>query len=326
MIKRTLVGLLIALLASACGSGDTTGDTVAGQAEPLTMEQYLVAVVNTDADSAACERLAEEEVNIEYDAEAGVAEADEEAHFRERIVRRQDCLQAGVDELAALAPPAEAVGAHDAFVGARAAYLSEWRAMVAAAGPGDFEHNFELSFGPMGATLDAYIDAVCTLQGLATSEGFEVDLHCPTVEGEAIEAPLVTVVLEDEGWSVEPSAVVEDPGTGIELAVENRTDREWFIGFVDVFAGSADDLPIVDGVIDVSRCNQIFGDDPDPSPANIGCPSATGEGEHEAEQVFPGQTHFLDAGIPTGTHVVLDFSPGGYEAGNWIVVESFGEE
>jgi hypothetical protein len=137
-------------------------------------------------------------------------------------------------------------------------------------------------------------------------------------------ASQVIVTIDGVGLHVEPDDVVQGPAEGIQVLVVNDTNEPQQVVFVSIFAGSPDDLPVVDGLVDVSRCNQIFGDegDDDPSPATFGCFGHLGEATPvEVVQLDPGETLPLDDGVPPGAHLIIDHRPGGYEQGRYAVFE-----
>lgn len=145
-----------------------------------------------------------------------------------------------------------------------------------------------------------------------------------TTTSSVFAASQVIVTIDEGGLRVEPADVVRGPAEGVELLVVNDTDEPLQIVFLSILAGSPDDLPVVDGNVDVSRCNQIFGDadEEDPSPATFGCFGHLGEATPiEIVQMSPGETLPLDDGVLAGVHVIVDHRSGGYEEGRYAAFE-----
>ncbi len=134
----------------------------------------------------------------------------------------------------------------------------------------------------------------------------------------------MVVTIDGAEFSVEPADVVQGPAGGVQVLVVNDTDDPKQVVFISIIAGSPDDLPVVDGLVDVSRCNQIFGDpdEENPSPASFGCFGHLGEATPiEVVQVNTGETLPVDDGVPAGIHLIIDHRMGGYEEGRYAVFE-----
>lgn len=138
------------------------------------------------------------------------------------------------------------------------------------------------------------------------------------------EASQVIVTIDEATLRVEPGEVVVGPPGGFQLLVVNDTTEPQQVVFVSIIAGSPDDLPVVEGLVDVSRCNQIFGDEEEenPSPATFGCFGRLGEASPIVVfQLRAGETLPLDEGVPPGVHLIIDHRPGSYESGRYVAVE-----
>jgi hypothetical protein len=336
----------MALIASSCGSSEatpatdpaasidttttTTTTSVAGEGteapstEPpaLTLDEYLVAIINANADAGACGMKAEEDFNNAPAPDQEPTEAEAVEGGKEYFAGQLGCQQSAIDAIAALRPPPEAVAAHTDLVAARRAHLAASRAEIDAAVTMDEITRAVVEPDP--AVIEAFgnwSDACLALEDVATSNGIDATLDCP-VPPTNQEPVQVTVFIDGDEWLVEPSGIIQDNGAGIAINVENRDDAVHQVMQVDIFSGSPSELPIVDGVLDTGRCNvSSDGEDPTPPPAYFGCPWLTGEGAtvvfHELE---PGDSVNLEGGAGPATIVVLDYLTGAYEAGRYVAV------
>ena len=165
----------LALIAASCSNdstsqpdpaapGDTTMTTTstsiapgtqASTAEPagLTLDDYLVAIINADADVGACGQKAEEDFNAQRDDDERT-EAEAVAGSKEYFRGQLDCQQGAVDAIAALQPPPEAAAAHADLVAARRAWQAAARAETDEAETMD-EINRSI-FEPGPAVVEAY--------------------------------------------------------------------------------------------------------------------------------------------------------------------------
>jgi hypothetical protein len=199
----------VVLIASSCGSSDTTlatdpvpettttttTTTVAAQGtedpatQPsvLTLDDYLVAVINANADAGACGVKAEEDFNNAQnsaprpDREPTEAEAVEGG--KEYFAGQFGCQQTATDAIAALQPPTEAVTAHADLVAARQANLAAGRAEMDAAETMDEMTRAVVEPGlAVIETYENWVRACGALQDIATSSGIDADLDCPMLE------------------------------------------------------------------------------------------------------------------------------------------------
>lgn len=158
-----------------------------------------------------------------------------------------------------------------------------------------------------------------------TSPSTSTTIAAPTTTTSlAVDASQVIVTLDTAGFTVQPADVVRGPAGGVQLLIVNQTAVVEQVVFISIFAGSPDDLPVVDGLVDVSRCNQIFGgeDEDNPSPATFGCFGHLGEASPiEVVQIAAGETLPLDDGVQPGVHLIVDHQPGSYEAGRYVAFE-----
>jgi hypothetical protein len=196
----------LALIASSCASSEatpaadpvddttttTTTTSVAEEAteapatEPsaLSLDDYLVAVINANADAGACGMKAEEDFN---NAQAAAQPADHEPTEAEAVEGGKEyfagqlgCQQIANDAIAALQPPPETVAAHADLVAARQASLAVGRAEIDAAETLDEITKAVVEPGP--AVIEAYLNwslACLALEAIATSNGIDATLDCP---------------------------------------------------------------------------------------------------------------------------------------------------
>ena len=198
----------VALIASSCGSSDatpatdpvpettittttTTTTSVAGQGtedpatqpSALTLDDYLVAVINANADAGACGVKAEEDFNNAPRPDREPTEAEAVEGGKEYFAGQFGCQQTAIDAIAALQPPTEAVTAHADLVAARQANLAAGRAEMDAAETIDEVTRAVVEPGP--AVIETYgnwVRACGALQDIATSSGIDADLDCPMLE------------------------------------------------------------------------------------------------------------------------------------------------
>ena len=198
----------VALIASSCGSSDatpatdpvpetttttttTTTTSVAAQGtedpatEPsaLTLDDYLVAVINANDDAGACGVKAEEDFNNAPRPDREPTEAEAVEGGKEYFAGQFGCQQTAIDAIAALQPPPEAVAAHADLVAARQANLAVGRAEMDAAETMDEMTRAVVEPGPaVIETYENWVRACGALQDIATSSGIDADLDCPMLE------------------------------------------------------------------------------------------------------------------------------------------------
>ena len=203
----------VALIAASCGSSDptptpdpvaavettttttTTSVTREGTEDPaadpagLTFDEYLVAVINANADAGECGEQAEIDFNAAQPADYEPTEADVEGG-KEYFAGQFGCKQIADDAIAALQPPPEAAAAHADLVAARHVHLTASRAEMEAAETMDEITRAFVEPGP--AVIEAYGNwstACGALQDVATSNGIDADLECPFLNVDAVDMP-----------------------------------------------------------------------------------------------------------------------------------------
>jgi hypothetical protein len=227
------------------------------------------------------------------------------------------------DAIAALEPSAEAAAAHADLVESRATHLTALRAAFDNGETAD--DYFRLLFEPPPDVIAAFAiwgDACIALEAVAKSNSVDAELSCPVPPPGAVTP--VTVFVDVSEWLAEPEGVLQDEGSGVEITIVNSDDAPHRPVIIFLFSGSSSTLPIVDGVLDLSRCNVVFNEeDPSPPPAYFGCeyPTSLGDNVRAVEELAPRDSVQVMVGSGGGTLVVLDYLPGAYEAGHFVVLE-----
>jgi hypothetical protein len=156
-----------------------------------------------------------------------------------------------------------------------------------------------------------------TLEQLGNRAGYSVDLGCPR---EPVEEVAVDVLVGGP-WQALPNPLAETDGD-IRLTLTNVGDESIRPVVISVFEGDPTNLPIVDGVVDLSLSGIT---DPDSDFASFGVayPDVLGEGDSKVGDVptlAPGET--ADATMFGGSEVIviIDYRQGEFEAGNYLVI------
>jgi len=232
------------------------------------------------------------------------------------------------DVLDAVDAPNGFESAHQDYVNSFRNYFSYVREQVA--GFGDLDELFEFFnaiFDPL-AELPAgheerwlaVVDSCRSLVDLGSDAGFRTDLGCPSPPEEPI---AIDVQIGDE-WSATPNPL--PVGDGLVLMTITNTGSDVIRPVVvQIFGGDPFDLPVVDGVVDLSRDGEF---DPSSGFASFGIGYAgldqvfvdefgvTGE----PPELLPGES--VEAVIwSEETMVVFDYRPGEFEAGAHVVIE-----
>lgn len=158
----------------------STADDAAAEPAVLTLDAYLVAVINADADVGTCGQKAEEDFNDANPANDEATEAEAVEGGKEYFRGQQACQQGAVAAIAALQPPPEAAAAHADVVAARQAWQAAARAELDEAETIDEIIRAFVEPGP--AVVEAAIawgQACRALEDVATSNGIDANLECP---------------------------------------------------------------------------------------------------------------------------------------------------
>ena len=294
-----------------------TTTTVAG----MGFDEYLVGIVNANAAETECGSTNESDLN---DAQPDNPTPAEELDYVERyFAGNLDCVATATNTIAALLPPAEVAASHGAYVDARRAFVTALLARGAAAST--TEDYFVLMRDLFQERGGAFGDQCRTLEDIGQDNGWDAGLDCPSAPPTG--APTDVAVFASPGeWLAVPTQVT-DTGTGVSLAITNPGDEPVEVVVVALFEGDPANLPMVNGVLDSSRCNQFFAE-PDPHPAYFGCelPSPQGEGDpFEVDEIAAGDSVSFSVFGP-GVFVVFDYRSGAYEAGEYVVIEIVADE
>lgn len=156
---------LLVLLAVGCKN-----DGDGGGGDGLTLEGYFQEL-------EALATVLDEDSNT-LDSELTAADTVEEA--RVVLARFPGVLQAFLDDLDAIDPPAEAADAQNDAVEKGTAFLAEFQSAIDSAGDATtFDELFAATQGEAFTTASDAFTATClTLTGIATDNGITVDLGC----------------------------------------------------------------------------------------------------------------------------------------------------
>jgi hypothetical protein len=243
-----------------------------------------------------------------------------------------DLYVAHADVLDAVDAPSGFESAHHDYVNSYRDYFSYVRDQVARFGDLDelFEF-FNAIFDPLAALpveheqlLLAAVETCRSLEELGTDAGYRTDLGCPTPPPEPIS---MTVEIGDQ-WSATPNPLPVGDGL-VQVTITNTGAEPIRPVVLDIFEGDPLDLPIIDGVVDLSRSGVSFDASSRFSYFGIVYPGHEmlfGEDSTvlgEPPELLPGES--IEAVIwSEGTMVVFDYQPGGFETGAYVVVERSG--
>jgi len=138
-----------------------------------------------------------------------------------------------------------------------------------------------------------------------------------------------TIEISDTAWTATPASIEAGGGSFSITVVNSGAEQEEF-AVVRLFNGDPATLPMVDGLLDLSR-DGLFADAENPGVATFGVvypdyERREGEGVPPGvltpDTVAPGEEKSVDiggfkGGGEPGTYVVLSWEPGGYEAGDY---------
>jgi hypothetical protein len=244
-----------------------------------------------------------------------------------------DLHLAHADVLESVVAPRGFESAHQNYVNSYHAYFSYIRDQVAGLTDlGEFVEFFNAIFDPLAALPDeheqlllAVVETCRSLEGLGTDAGYRSDLGCPTPPPEAIS---INVEISDQ-WSAMPNPLPVGDGL-VHMTITNTGAETIRPVVLDIFEGDPLDLPVFDGVVDLSRSGAI---DPASRYAAFGlaywgdAEIFTGEDSNltgeEPSELLPGES--VEAVIwSDGTMLIFDYRQGEFEAGAYVVVERSG--
>lgn len=359
--------MVLGMVAVSCGSGQgegtsttpvattpvptPTAETTTTAAEPPAdgpeIEAYLVEMSNlaADVDSQAAEF--ECSYNEQFSpgfCDGNFVEEGEEFEpppepTEEELLEYQrgywlgtfDLHLAHADVLESVVVPKGFESAHQNYVNSYRAYFSYVRDQVAGLTDLDqFVEFFNAIFDPLAALPDeheqlllAAVETCRSLEDLGADAGYQSDLGCPTPPPE----PISMTVEIGAQWSATPNPLPVGDGL-VQMTITNTGAEPIRPVVLDIFEGDPLDLPVVDGVVDISKSGEL---DPASGFAEFGLAYA-GENEvfidefgvtGEPPELFPGES--VEAVVwSEGTMVVFDYQPGQFEAGAYVVVERSG--
>ena len=165
--------------------------------------------------------------------------------------------------------------------------------------------------------LLAMVESCGSLEDLGSEAGLETNLDCPTPPTEAISVDIEA----DDVWSANPNQVPIGDGL-VQMTITNTSAEQIRPVVLEVFAGDPLDLPVIDGMVDISRSGEF---DPASGYAEFYVHYAGENWEVTGEplELSPGES--VEAAIwSEQTLVVFDYRPGEFEAGAFAVVERSG--
>jgi len=349
MRRHVLTSLIVglALLASSCGGQPvesvdtpTTGPAVSTTEPPITsttipivstttgdvqlIEDYLVEMSNLDGDLGDRLSRFEEEYNQSIgDIGEDPSEEDMVRYLEGYWEGTYDLQLEHIDLLADVAAPQGFTEVHDDYVEAYQALTLHLKTTV-----GEFSTLSEWDlfskwlFGEVEPPADfqafntAYVESCRSLEQTGVEAGYASSLGCPQPPPQA-----VTIEVQVGGpWSASTNPL--PPGElDLEMVITNVGDETIRLAVVTVFEGDPTTLPVVDGIVDLSRSGigeigftafgLIYPDDRDSENA----PTPV------APELRPGETLTLTAFLSSNIIVIFDNRPGEYEAGNYVVIE-----
>lgn len=359
MSRRGVWPLLMALgiLAVSCGSGESEQTSVTPivttpvltptteattTTEPASdgqeVEGYLVEMSNLAADLNSQQSEFECSYNeqfspgfcgVEFVEEGEEFEPPPEPTEEEQFEYQRgywlgifDIRLAHANVLESVVAPTGFESAHQEYVNSYRDYFSFVRNQVA--GFRDLDEFFEFLntiFDPLAELpaeqeqlLLAMVDSCRSLEVLGTDAGYRTDLGCPSPPEQPVS---IDVEMGDE-WSASPNPLPVGDGLVL-MTITNAGAEAVRPVVVQIFEGDPLDLPVVGGVVDISRSGEF---DPASGYAEFYVHYA-GEGWEvigEPLELSPGES--VEAVVwSEGTLVVLDYRHGEFEAGAYVVIE-----
>lgn len=241
-----------------------------------------------------------------------------------------DLRLAHADMLASIQPPSGFETAHMAYVDDFRAYFAYVEDEIAGfESLSEFEAFFTALFDPLAEVpaeherlLLAMVESCRSLEILGEDAGFETDLGCPSPPDE----PVFVTVEIGEDWSAAPNPLAVGDGL-VAMTITNMGTEAIRPVVLDIFEGDPLQLPVVDGVVDLSRSGVVF-DELAPSTMPAFGLSYAGEEVFVDEFGISGQPPELSPGASVeaqiwsaGTIVVFDYRPGEFEAGAYVIID-----
>lgn len=236
-----------------------------------------------------------------------------------------DVHLAHADVLERVVPPYGFESAHQGYANSYRAYFTYLNDQITGFSDLDeFTEFLNAFFDPLAEVspeleelLLAMVESCGSLEDLGSEAGFEPNLDCPTPPPEAI-----SVDIEADGeWSANPNQVPVGDGL-VQMTITNTSVEPIRPVVLEVFAGDPLDLPVIGGVVDISRSGEF---DPASGYAEFYVHYAGENWEVTGEplELSPGES--VEAAVwSEQTLVVFDYRPGEFEAGAFVVVERSG--
>jgi hypothetical protein len=302
----------------ATSTTSITSPTEAAQVpEPEDPTDYLVAMANGAADLAEVLRSHDDEVNEKY---AAASTEDEQLAYMEALYGGLFSLQIQhAHWMSGLTPPAAFADAHEQYVDA---YLGYYEPILERTEQLETIADWDEWWPTLFDTSETYVALAESCQDIvdvAAAEGYRVDLMCPTPPPEVIE-----VEVELGGaWVARPD-VIPLGNVVVEMTITNLGDAPVRVVVLDVFDGDPLDLPIENGLVDLSVSGVTFDSAAPHAYFAVAYPDVfIGEDSKLGEpppDIQPGETVFATV-HGSGPIVVFDYTAGQFEAGAHVVIQ-----
>lgn len=345
---RLIVALGLALVISACASGETgpaddptttttTATTTTTTTPPppteepidsVAVEDYLVQMTNLDGDLGDQQMEFERQAN---DQPEPTTEEEPVEGFRDFLVGTFELNLGYIDAVAALQPPASFATAHDAYVVAYRGLFEKTRDDVSGFTTMDeFDAFMAAIFDPaippsveMDQLNSSYINACKNLEQVGRDAGFDFGLGCPE------EPPAAVAVDVQVGgpWQANPNPIGVT-GAYVVLTLTNVGDEPIQPVVIDIFEGDPTNLPVIDGVVDLTRSGISSDAESDFTLFGLIYPDVSGDqGDSIVSNpppiLAPGESVELDGfdGSGGGLIVIFDYRQDEFQAGSFVVIE-----
>ena len=349
-MRPIVLGSLLVVLgmtAGACASGQseqaspTSVETTVAQTTTTTeptadgeeVQAYLVEMSNLASDLET--QLSDFEItyNEQFSPETPPEPTEEEQFEYQRGVWLGlfDIRLAHADVLASVQPPIGFETAHQKYVNAFRASVTHMHDQVA--GFSDLNELLEFLnalFDPLAETSPeleqlvlGWVESCRALEDLGSEAGYQSNLNCPPPRPEAVSAD---VEVGDE-WTATPNPLAVGDGL-VEMTITNIGNEAIRPVVVQIFEGDPLNLPVVDGVVDISQSGFF---DPAAGFAYFNLAYAGEDGVFISESGVTGEPPELLPGESVGAvlwvegpMVVFDYTQGQFESGAFVVIERSG--
>jgi len=230
---------------------------------------------------------------------------------------------AHADTLDAVQPPEGFGSAHQEYASSYRDYFVYLNDQVAGFRELDeFIEFLNVIFDPLGELpaeverlFHASVESCRSLEDLGSDAGFRTDLGCPTPPEEPVS---VEIEIGDE-WSAVPDPLPIGDGL-VAMTITNTGSETVRPVVVEIWEGDPLNLPLVDGVVDISRSGVDFDLASDSTTFGISYAGENWEVDGEPLELPPGES--VEAAVwSEGTLVVFDYRQGRFETGAYVVIE-----